>query len=157
MALGLSTNIGKVDLGGGVGLYVSNYIEFKQREDFCFSDVDITESLLIEVLRPGVKNIIVGIVYRPPDQSVDEFLTKINESLGKISRKNKICFLLGDFNINLMNYQHHHSTGQILDEMYSKMLLSLITRPTRITPHTATLRRLEIVSPFFKQINIFCP
>ena len=41
--------------GGGVGLYVSNDIEFKEREDFCFSDVDIAESLFIEVLRPGVK------------------------------------------------------------------------------------------------------
>ena len=90
MALGLSTNIGKVDLGGGVGLYVSDDIEFKEREDFCFSDVDIAESLFIEVLRPGVKNIIVGIAYRPPNQGVDEFLTKINESLGKISRENKI-------------------------------------------------------------------
>ena len=82
--------------GGGVGLYVSNDIE-----GFCFSDVNITESLFIKVLRPGVKNIIVivGIVYRPPNQSVDEFLTKINESLGKISRKNKRCFLLGNFNI----------------------------------------------------------
>ena len=41
--------------GGGVGLYVSNDIEFKEREDFCFSDVDIADSLFIEVLRPGVK------------------------------------------------------------------------------------------------------
>ncbi|XP_068757218.1 uncharacterized protein [Montipora capricornis] len=135
--------------GGGVGLYVSNDIEFKERKDFCFNDVDIAESLFIEVLRPRVKNIIVGIVYRPPNQGVDEFLTKINESLGKISRENKICFLLGDFNINLMNYQHHHSTGQFLDEMYSNMLLPLITRPTRITPHTATLIDNIFVNNFF--------
>ena len=36
---------------------------------------------------------IVGIVYRPLNQNIDEFLTKINESLCKI--------ILGDFNINL--------------------------------------------------------
>ena len=101
------------------------------------------------MLRPGVKNIIVGIVYRSPNQSVDEFLTKINESLGRISRENKICFLLGDFSINLMNYQHHHSTGQFLDEMYSNMLLPLISRPTRITPHTATLIDNIFVNNFF--------
>ena len=58
--------------GGGVGLYVSNDIEFKEREDFCFSDFDIVESLFIEVLRPAVKNIIVGIVYRPPNESIDK-------------------------------------------------------------------------------------
>ena len=48
-----------------------------------------------------------------------------------------------------MNYQHHHSTGQFRDEMYSNMLLPLITRPTRITPHTATLIDNIFVNNFF--------
>ena len=48
-----------------------------------------------------------------------------------------------------MNYQHHHSTGQFLDEMYSNMLLPLITHPTRITPHTATLIDNIFVNNFF--------
>ena len=30
-------------------------------------------------------------------------------------------------------------TGEFLDVMYSKMFFPLITRPTRITSHTATL------------------
>ena len=48
-----------------------------------------------------------------------------------------------------MNYQHHHSTGQFLDEMYSNMLLPLITRPTRINPRTATLIDNIFVNNFF--------
>ena len=48
-----------------------------------------------------------------------------------------------------MNYQHHHSTGQFVDEMYSNMLLPLITRPTLITPHTATLIDNIFVNNFF--------
>ncbi|CAH3188463.1 unnamed protein product, partial [Porites lobata] len=98
--------------GGGVGLYISNVLEFKLREDLSLHNVDTVESLFIELIRPREKNIIV---------------------------ENKICFLMGDFNINLINYQNHHLTGQFLDGMYSNMFFPLITRPSRITPHTATL------------------
>ena len=46
---------------------------------------------------------------------------------------------MGDFNLNLINYQTHNHTGQFLDDMYSYMFFPLITRPSRITSHTATL------------------
>ncbi|CAH3133322.1 unnamed protein product, partial [Porites lobata] len=98
--------------GGGVGLYISNDLEFKLQEDLSLHNVDTVESLFIELIRPQEKNIIV---------------------------ENKICFLMGDFNINLINYQNHHLTGQFLDGMYSNMFFPLITRPSRITSHTATL------------------
>ena len=47
--------------GGGVGLHVSNDLEFKLREELCLSDVAIAESMFIEIIRPQEKNIIVGI------------------------------------------------------------------------------------------------
>ena len=84
-------------------------------------------------------------MYRAPNQRVDDFVTANNELLDKISRENKVCFLTGDFNVNLLNYHHHHLTGQFLDGMYSNTFFLLITRPSRITSHTATLRRLERV------------
>ncbi|CAH3040926.1 unnamed protein product, partial [Porites lobata] len=98
--------------GGGVGLYISNDLEFKLREDLSLHNVDTVESLFIELIRPREK---------------------------KKNFENKICFLMGDFNINLINYQNHHLTGQFLDGMYSNMFFPLITRPSRITSHTATL------------------
>ena len=93
--------------GGGVGLYISSDLKFKFRADLSFDDIDVAESLFIEIVRPLGKNIVVGVIYRPPNQNVNEFLTKNNELLhvGKISRENKICYLMGDFNLNLMNYQ----------------------------------------------------
>ena len=45
----------------------------------------------------------------------------------------------GDFNLNILNNHCHESTGEFLDIMYSHMFLPLITLPTRITSHTATL------------------
>ena len=90
-------------------------------------------------------------MYRPPNQRVDDFVSSNNELLDKISRENKICFLMGDFNVNLMNYQHHQLTGQFLDGMYSNMFFPLITRPSRITSHTATLIDNIFVNNFFER------
>ena len=59
--------------GEGVGLYLDSTLEFKTRYDLAFNDSRI-ESLFVEICRPRTKNVIVGIVYRPPDQRVDELL-----------------------------------------------------------------------------------
>ena len=40
---------------------------------------------------------------------------------------------MGDFNINLLNYDHDHSVKDFVDCMYSFGLFSLVTKPTRIT------------------------
>ena len=46
---------------------------------------------------------------------------------------------MGDYNINLLNSDSHHPTGEFLDILYSDMLFPLITRPTRVTANSATL------------------
>ena len=46
---------------------------------------------------------------------------------------------MGDFNLNLLTHHSHVTTGEFLDVMFSRKFLPLITRPTRLTSHTATL------------------
>ena len=46
---------------------------------------------------------------------------------------------MGDFNINLLNYNNDHSVKDFVDFMYSFGLFSLVTKPTRITEISATL------------------
>ena len=60
---------------------------------------------------------------------------------GIISKEGKIGYIMGDFNINLLNYEKHKPTGSFLKAMYnySHSFVPLITKPTRITTHTATL------------------
>ena len=59
--------------------------------------------------------------------------------LDTIYKENKLCYLSGDYNIDLLNYQSHNQTGEFFDMMSSFSLIPLITRPTRITNTTATL------------------
>ena len=45
----------------------------------------------------------------------------------------------GDWNVNLMSHSHHQATGEFLELFYFRMFFPLITRPTRITSHKASL------------------
>ena len=110
---------------------------------------NVAESLFIEIVKPQEKSIVTGVIYRPPNQTVDEFLTMTNELLSKISKENNVSYLMGDFNLNLMNQQSHSFTGEFLDALYSNMFFPLITRPTRITCHSATLIDNIFVNQFF--------
>jgi hypothetical protein len=64
---------------------------------------------------------------------------------------------MGDFNINFMNYQCHNKTGEFVDSIFSNMLYPRITRPTRITAHTATLidNILEIILNVIQRMDFF--
>ena len=63
----------------------------------------------------------------------------MNTILDKLHKENKAIYIMGDYNINLLNSDIHSSTGNFLDLMYSNMLFPLITRPTRVTANSATL------------------
>ena len=53
-------------------------LAFKFRNDLSIdTDESLSvESLFIEVCRPKRKNLIVGVIYRPPDSDVNDFVKK---------------------------------------------------------------------------------
>ena len=55
-----------------------------------------------------------------------------------ISKERKLCYFLGDFNLNILNYDSHSATAEFLDTLYAYATLPLINRPTRITQSSAT-------------------
>ena len=46
---------------------------------------------------------------------------------------------MGDFNLDLLRYEEHAVTQEFIDSLFSYMFIPIITRPTRLTAHTATL------------------
>ena len=54
-------------IGGGVGIYIANQMNYKIRSDLNLSDENIIESIFIELVTAVGKNIIVGVIYRPPN------------------------------------------------------------------------------------------
>ena len=63
----------------------------------------------------------------------------MKDIMEKIKNENKICYLVGDYNINLINVDSHSLTSEFKDIMYSGGFIPLITRPTRVTHTSATL------------------
>jgi exonuclease III len=125
--------------GGGVACYLDNKYHYKIRSDLNYNDCDVSESLFIEIINPTRKNIIVGIVYRAPNNNSEAFITVRMDIMSHISQENKTCYILGDMNLNLVNNEVNASTGKFLDSMLSFMMLPLITKPSRNTANSATL------------------
>ena len=98
------------------------------------------ESTFIEIVNPRKSNIIVGVIYRHPSMDLSDFnCNYLNKLLENTSKEQKSIFLLGDFNVNLLNYNEHNETNEFLDSLVSNSFIALILQPTRITGHSNTL------------------
>ena len=100
------------------------------------------ESIFIEIDKDQLhckQNIVIGSIYQPPGTDIKLFQEKLKNILTTIQRQNKLCYLLGDYNIDLIHCETHNSTAEFYDMMSSFSFIPLITRPTRITPTSASL------------------
>ena len=124
--------------GGGVAMFVHNSLNFRLREDLMPSQADF-EAIFMEIQRVDACNLIVGNVYRAPGTSFDNFDSSFDSCLDNITKERKLCYIMGDFNLNLLNCADHQPTDGFVNTFFSYGFRPLITKPTRITPHTATL------------------
>ena len=123
---------------GGVGLYIRNNTEFHIREDLSCMMQEF-ESLWIEIHCNPAKNIICGVLYRHPNGKLETFNNYLFSAVNKISKENKYCAFMGDFNINLLNVENCSFSEDFVNTLGSYYFLPQILQPTRITDHTATL------------------
>ena len=66
----------------------------------------------------------------------NNYLSQIFEIAPK---EQKQVFLLGDFNINPLNYNDHQPTIDFLDSLASNSFIPHILHPTRIANHSKTI------------------
>ena len=124
--------------GGGVLIYIKTNLIYKIRENLSISDCD-REILSIEIINDRSKNFIVSCCYKPPNSNLRMF----NESLNKIfectNEEKKEFFVLGDFNVNCLNYEGDTTVRDFYNNAFQNGAIPLINKPTRVTPTTATL------------------
>ena len=102
--------------GGGVGAFIRNDINFYVRADWS-SSTDECEIPWIEIVNKSGKNILCGIVYRHPSSNLETFLNKLFSCIDIINGEGKLCVLLGDFNIYLLNFETHKPTEEFINTM----------------------------------------
>jgi exonuclease III len=136
---------------GGAGFYVRSDCDFHIREDLNSTTEDF-ECLWIEVHTKCHRNIVCSVIYGHPNGNFDHFSNYLTAAMDKISNEKKNCILMGDFNINLLNYESHPPTDEFINNLGVFCFQPHVLQPTRITDHTATL----IDNIYFNSIEHYC-
>lgn len=124
--------------GGGLIVYVRNGIKFKRRHDL---ETKAIETIWLE-LQFSNRSVLLSAVYRPPNNdsnSVQNWLSHMEDSLSVAYSENKPLMLTGDFNIDLSKPDTSALHVQ-WESVYKNVdLRQIIEEPTRVTKTSSTL------------------
>lgn len=118
--------------GGGVCVFVKNIFKVTRIE------VNIERPTGIEDIWLGVQSnnlptVVIGCMYRHP-KSLSTTFDYIIDILDFVMLRNKMFYLLGDFNDDLLS-----NKSRLKKIIHNAKLVSLVSQPTRITSTSATL------------------
>ena len=123
---------------GGVGVYIHESLRYDELD--CTINFAGCEDIWIKFTCPITNNIfIIGTIYCHPITNVQNFLDCLNLILMKLNDTNKHFFILGDININLSLRQISSSESDYINMLLSYGIASVIDKPTRTTPSSATI------------------
>ena len=121
-------------------IYVRNHLPCKTSNYLKIYKSFELESTFTEICNSKKTNIIIGYIYKHPNININEINDDyFNELPEKLSKENKTVFLLGDFNIKLLNYDIHPPTNEFLDSLSSRYFLPHSLQPSRVTTNSKIL------------------
>ena len=88
-------------------------IAYTNRNDLEYFDCEM-ESIFIEIDRTMFCtkfNLIIGVIYRMPDSSVDVFNERMCDILNVVTKEKIICYLVGDLNKDLLKHEELRPTS----------------------------------------------
>ena len=110
---------------GGALLYINKRHSYKTRPDLAIYKPKKLESIFVEVVLPKKSNLIVGCIYKHPCMDIctfnDHYLNPLLDNLSK--EANKTIVLLGDFNIDLLNFDTSEYVSTFLDDLASNSII----------------------------------
>ena len=124
-------------LGGGVGMFVSDRLKYKERSDLYMNECSF-EFCLIEV-KLKHENVLLCSGYRAPNTNPNEFLADYEKLLNTVNVGNNKLIIGIDHNLDLLKHRSHAPTKKFVELFEFFQQIPSITRPTRITKSSATL------------------
>ena len=122
---------------GGIAMFIKDcFTNVTIRNDLNRS-VHYLESLFVEIKYKNI-SFIVGTLYRRPNSNFNSFLDEYEGILTQISNENKLVYLMGDFNLNLLDSKTL-SVSRYLNTLNGFNFISTINKPTRISSCSATI------------------
>ena len=124
--------------GGGTAIYVHERHEVVERRDLESTEIETT-FLQLKVNKGITRNIIIGVIYRPPTFSNFEFLTYMEKVLDLIENEKKVAIITGDFNYDLLPMHENGKTNDFGILMQSYGFYPTITKATRKQKQVSSL------------------
>ncbi len=123
--------------GGGVAIYIHSNISYTIRDDIAAFVEGEYETVFIETVI-NAKKTLIGEIYRPPGTNATKSVEYYENMLDKLKHEKQV--ILGtDSNFNLLRIEDHPQTANFFNVLLANSFLPSISKPTRITEHTATL------------------
>ena len=127
-------------MAGGAGIYISSSLNAIPRSNLNFDSDDQVEFCWIEISREHNPSIIVWCIYRHRSSNHGGFMSQLENYIRSLNQSKRQVFTLVDMKIDFLKEGPPLKIEDYLDILwYSSNLLPVITKPPRITSHTATL------------------
>jgi Reverse transcriptase (RNA-dependent DNA polymerase)/Endonuclease/Exonuclease/phosphatase family len=133
--------------GGGVGIYVKKSLKFSLLPGKSLFVDRIFESVFVDIDVNHSTKITIGSIYRPgaahptltSGEQFSQFLDLFSNLCNELLLSGRQIYMLGDFNINVLDYGVVQSCTDYIDLLFSFGFIQLVVNPTRCTPSSATL------------------
>ena len=118
-------NNNKYNIGLGVSIFIKNDLIYNKIDTLYMSHNELLDILTIS-LNINNKIVLISGIYKSPKADIIYFSDFIYNNFNDFSSKRDL-FLLGDFNINILNNNNKY----FLNSIYSLGCYPLIRKPTR--------------------------
>ena len=80
----------------------------------------------MHIIGKNKKNTIVGVIYRKPSSNLNDFINLIDSVLNVINIKSKTCFIMGDFNVDILQCNQCN----MIQNYFFYLFFPIINEPT---------------------------
>ena len=134
----------------GTILQIVKHLASKPRIDLNIYKINEFKPTFIERINSTKKNALVDCIFRHPSMNQDEFdIFYPNTLLKKLARGNRTVFLLGVFNLKLLDYEEDNSTNEFVDSLSLNMFSPYTSLSATVTSNSKTL----IGNTFFNHVS----
>ena len=114
---------------GGVGIYVKTELEVTIADGLNLN-IDECEDLWLQVKLLNNKQFTTAAIYRHPRHNFEQFQYALLNSIEKLNKLNYKYYILGDFNLNLLQYHNDPKIKLYVDLLSFYDCQYLLTKPT---------------------------
>ena len=125
---------------GGVGFYIKNSLSYTVKPEYDLN-LNFVENIWIQV-DTDKNSILIGVIYCHPVNIVNQlelFSRTIEEKFFNLSNSKSGFYILGDFNIDLLQVTNNRVIKNYADNLVGYSIKCTINKPTRIFNNSKTL------------------